>query len=266
MDKTGIARGIAQRMTSADGLDGVFLGGSLGRGTADAFSDVDIVALADPEAHDAIVDLWRHGIAERAPIVFEQGFRRGSGTLRNAITQDWLRLDLHIVPRAMFTGRARSTVAPLFDPHGIHADLPEDLPPSRPNPDRVRALIGEFFRMMGLMSVGLGRDERITLVTGVELLRNLVRDLYLEQSPVADKGGVLHLSTLITPEQRATLEALPCPGPDRAALIDAHLRIAEVFLPEARRLATELSLDWPQAFEDATRAHISRSIGVDMPG
>ena len=94
---------------------------------------------------------------------------------------------------------------------------------------------------------------------GAELLRDLLRDLMLEACPLPDRGGMLHLSRLLTPEQMAVLETLPFPRPEREEAIAAHVATAAVFLPLARRMTDELDLHWPTAFEKATRAHLRRA-------
>ncbi|SFE28928.1 nucleotidyltransferase domain-containing protein [Roseivivax sediminis] len=255
---------MASAMANISGLDALFLAGSLGRGTEDAFSDIDVVALAEPDRHEALAARWISALEDRDHVVYRRQAKSGQGLLVNAITGNWVRVDLHVLPRALFARRAKDTVTPLIDPEDIHGALPDSLPPARPDPERVKGIVTEFIRMMGLMPVALGRDERVTLVTSVELLRGLLRDLYIEQSAAPDKGGMLHLSKLITPAQMAVLESMPHPGPDRTALIDAHLRIADAFLPEARRLAARLEIDWPDEFEAATAAHIHRETGVEI--
>jgi hypothetical protein len=47
------------------------------------------------------------------------------------------------------------------------------------------------------------------------------------------------------------LEGLPYPGPERDALIAAHLATAAVFFPTARDMAARLGVVWPVAFETA---------------
>lgn len=154
---------------------------------------------------------------------------------------------------------------PLFDRSGIYETLPEDLPPATPDPKRVSYLIHEFIRVLGLMTVGIGREEYVTLVKGSALLRDLLTDLMLEECPLPDRGGALHLSRLLKTDQMALLEALPYPGPKREALIEAHIAIAEAFFPMARRLAIQLSVEWPHRFEAATRQHLATELGIEFP-
>jgi hypothetical protein len=86
----------------------------------------------------------------------------------------------------------------------------------------------------------------------------------LEECPLANRGGALHPSRLLRRDQIALLEALPYPGPDRDALIAAHVAMAEAFLPIARRMSRELGLAWPEAFEAATFRHLEAELGLGL--
>lgn len=52
------------------GIRALFLAGSHGRGTADAFSDVDFLAVAAPDDHEAVALAWRRILDGLAEIVF----------------------------------------------------------------------------------------------------------------------------------------------------------------------------------------------------
>ncbi len=264
MSDAGFFRATGSRMDGAPGLEALFVAGSHGRGDADAWSDVDLVGIAEPDAHDAIVEAWRGALEAREPLVYWSA-RGAPVRLVNAITESWLRCDLLLIPRARFSGRARSGLRPLFDRAGIYDSLPADLPPAVPNPERVRAIVLEFLRVTGLMAVGLGRGEHVLLVRGAGLLRDLLTDLMVEECPLADRGGALHPSRLLRADQMAVLQDLPYPGPRRDEVIGAHVALAAAFLPRARQLCDSIGLDWPEAFEAATRRHLVERAGVRLP-
>ena len=66
----------------------------LGRGTADAWSDVDLLAIVAHEHREAVMDGWRSTLETIAPIVFFN--RLPWAPVLNAITEDWLRIDLQV--------------------------------------------------------------------------------------------------------------------------------------------------------------------------
>jgi len=241
-------------------FDGLFLAGSFGRGTADEWSDVDLVGLAPPERHEAIAGWWRGWLEAQEHLIYFKVLPRG-GTLINAVLHSWLRVDLHLAPAAQFGRRAQDGVRALHDPGGIHATLPPSLPPHRPDPKRVEEMIWEFIRILGLTPVTLGRGEHVVMVTGTGLLRDLLSQLMQEELPFPDRGGMLHLGKLLPRDDMALLESLPYPGPEREALIEAQLALARVFFPRARQLAARLGVVWPEEFETVSRAHLARAIG-----
>lgn len=115
--------------------------------------------------------------------------------------------------------------------------------------------------MLGLLPVVAGRGEWVVAAAGTDLLRGFVQELLVEASPVPDRGGALGLARLLTPVDRELLAGLPHPGPDREAVIAAHAALARTFLPRARALYGRLELEWPAAFEEATRRRLLLTLG-----
>jgi Nucleotidyltransferase domain len=238
----------------------LFLGGSHGRGSADAYSDIDLIAVADAEHHAEVAAAWRSLLESITHVVFWQERGRGPDLL-NAITHEWLRCDMFISSPAAFASRARAAVRPLIDPQGLYDRLPATLDARQPDAARVTYLVNEFIRILGLLSVVAGRAEYVTAASGAGLLRDHLTALMLEESPVADRGGALHLSRLLPQPQMDVLQALPYPRPDRASVIEAHMAIARQFFPRARTLAAKLAIAWPEEFETATHRHLKKAFG-----
>ena len=263
MDQQTLITTVIAGMRGQPGLQGLFLAGSLGRGTADNWSDADFIAVAGPHDHQALSGLWRQALEAIAPVVFWNQIDGGDIVL-NAITADWLRIDLSIQSPERFSMRARDLVLPLIDRGGLHEGLPATLPARKPSPAKVRYIVNEFIRIIGLTPVVMGRQEYVSAVWGTQLLRNLFIDLLQEEHvTLPDPGGALHLSRLLPPEQMAMLAALPYPGPHRDQLIAAQIALARAFFPVARRLAERVQIDWPTPFEQATRRHLDTTLGPD---
>lgn len=258
-----IISGITECLSGVRELDALFLGGSYGKGEADDYSDFDFVGVAEKDAHQAVKSAWRSGLKTFGEVVFWREFA-GDKLLVNAVTEDWRRYDLFLVARSQFAGRTQSTVRPLLDATNIYGTLPEKPPAGKPDPKKVKYLIEEFIRVLGLFHVGSGRRELVTLVKGTDLLRDLLTDLMVEECPLSDRGGALHLSKLLSPDQMKVLVDLPYPSPDLDALVRANVAIAEAFFPIARRLTTELDIEWPQAFEQATRCLLKQEHGISI--
>lgn len=238
----------------------LFLAGSHGRGTADAFSDLDFLAVAASEDHAAVVLAWRRVLDGLADVVYwkEWGSR---GRLVNAVTRDWMRCDLSVVAPDALAGRAQDRLRPLIDRVGLHASLPLSLRSKEPDGTRVLGIVNEFIRVLGLLSVAMGRQEYYLGVVGAALLRDQFVKLMLEEVTDPDPGGALHLSRVLPPDRMRALEGLPFPGPVRSEVIQAHIAVAREFFPRARALASQVGLAWPEAFEAAARRTLERQLG-----
>ena len=239
-------------------LRALFLSGSHGAGTADAWSDVDLLGVAAREDWPAIMEALRGGLGPLAMwrVLF-------GGSLVNAVTLDWERLDLYLIEPERFAGRDRTELKVLHDPENMLAALPPPPDPA-PSPQRVFGLVEEFLRVLGLAPVVLARGELVTAVDGVGLLRGKIAELMVEEAAPRHRGGALHLSRLIPAEDYAALLALPYPGPERDAVIAAQRAHAALFLPRARTLAERIGAEWPDALEAATRARWRRDLGTDL--
>lgn len=243
MNQQDLIAAVSEPMDVAS-VRGLFLAGSFGRGTADEWSDVDLIAVVADGQERIVADHWRTALHAITPIVFWNELPRGVLVL-NAISEEWLRCDITICTLNDFGRRAKNTVKPLIDRDGIYDALPDTLPPKQPDAGTVSYLIHEFIRMLGLMPVGLGRGELVTMVVGVGMMRGHLETLLMQDVSNPDPGGMLYQSKLLPPEQMAMLRSLPYPGPDRAALIEANLAVARQFMPRARAMAKRLDIAWP---------------------
>ncbi|RYE60614.1 MAG: nucleotidyltransferase domain-containing protein [Hyphomicrobiales bacterium] len=240
---------------------GLFLSGSFGRGTADEWSDVDLLAVVGRDDQRAVADRWKEALGRLTPIVYWNEIDRG-GMLINAVSEDWLRCDLYMVEPGNIGHRAKNTVVLLIDRDGIFDVLPDALPLKSPNPHALRYQINEFLRVLGLTPVAFGRGEYLTAVMGNGLLRGLLTELFMQDVTDPDTGGILHMSKLLPTEQIELMSDLPFPRARPEELIAANLAVAQVFMPRARALAEQLGVEWPEAFEAATRRVLREKMGV----
>jgi Streptomycin adenylyltransferase len=239
---------------------GLFLAGSHATGTADAFSDIDLVGVAEPADQAALVTVWRTGLEKIASIVLFRSFPQQQSCLTNAVTADWDRIDLYLQSPAIFGQRAAGSVLALHDPDNRLAALQAvDRPDPRP---KVAYLAEEFLRVLGLLHVAAGRGDYVTAATGAGLLRDHLIAL-LRYEVGVEREGALHLSRSLSPQDMAMLYALPVPQPERASVLAAHLALAGAFIPRARAILASLGLPWPATLEDATRRRLIKSFGAE---
>lgn len=254
---------LSQLLVRDDDVEAVWLTGSLGAGRGDAYSDVDLVVVATDGKAGELVQRLPTTIGETLqPVLVNRLF---GGRVLNFVTADWRRFDLSIIQReelTRFDGREMKTV---FN-KGESEPQPKTPPEHRASADTLLTIVNEFLRVLGLTHVAAGRQEWEVLLSGLELLRRLTFDLMLEENavPPTRRGGALHRNPLLTAEQRAEFASLPAAGPDGASTLQAIEAIARLFLPRAKRLATETGATWPEAFEEATRRKLMQTLNMQF--
>ncbi|CAN7379583.1 aminoglycoside 6-adenylyltransferase [Devosia sp. LjRoot3] len=262
MNQQDIIAAAKTALADDEAVRGLFLSGSFGRGSDDEWSDVDLLAVVGKDDQRGVADRWHKALNALAPVVYWNELERG-GFLINAVTEDWLRCDLYMVEPGHVGQRAKNTVRPLIDRDGIYDGLPATLPLKTPNPHALRYQINEFIRILGLTPVAMGRGEYLTAVMGNGLLRGLLADLFMQDVSDPDTGGILHMSKLLPAEQIKIMSDLPFPNATANAVIEAHLAVARVFMPRAKAMAERLGVEWPEAFEAATRRVLEEKLGVE---
>lgn len=256
--------GTIHRTLEADPkVQAAWLSGSIGLGTHDAYSDVDVLVLVDDPWQEAA-----RAYAEDVGAIAEAALVNPlyGGAVLNVITADWQRFDLSFVPAELLGRYDGAKLKPLFNKTGR---APPERPPRgpyQPPPERIAGMIQEFLRVYGLLPVVAGREEYVQAVSGVELQRRALIDLMIEDNRIApeDRGGALHLRRLLTPEQIEQLASLPPISATRESVLEANIALARLYLPIARRLAAETGAEWPQALEQATRRRLEDALGLSF--
>jgi predicted nucleotidyltransferase len=236
----------------------LFLSGSFGTGTADAFSDVDLLAIADPAEHEGLAADWRKALEAIAPIVHYN--RLQHALVLNAITDDWLRIDLHIANPDHLAHTAQDSLKPLVDRGNLYATLRPETPEPVRNPGRLGWMVGEFIRILGLTPVAIGRGEVELMTVGNTFLRRFLTDLLTIEINPRIPGGMLHLSRVLDAERMAVLASVPLPQLNADSAIASNLALARIFMPRAKALCASLGVEWPDAFEAATRRNLQRAL------
>ncbi len=258
MDQQALIARVVEAFGSDPRITALFLSGSFGTGTADQFSDVDLLAIADPADHEALATDWRKALEAIAPIVHYN--RLPHALVLNAITDQWLRVDLHIANRDHLAHTAQDALKPLIDRDNLYATLRPETPLPARNPGRLGWMVGEFIRILGLTPVAIGRGEVELMTVGNTFLRRFLTDLLTIEVNPRIPGGMLHLSRVLDPGRMAVLAAVPLPQLTAASAIESDLALARVFIPRAKTLCASLGVEWPQAFETATRIHLQRTL------
>lgn len=262
MDPHGLIIRISQVLQEDPRVLAAWLSGSRGRGTADAYSDVDVWLVVSADDVSGFVEDWPKLSDRITPTVLRQQVR--GGPVFNAVTPGWLRFDISIGTPGDVPARSRSTLKPLFDRAALTERLKPEGEPLGPDPAKVAGLTTEFLRVLGLLPVVVGREEYVVAASGAGLLRQLLIQLMLEDVAVEDRGGVLHLAALLPEERIRTLTELPPIGSTRSSAIEGHLAAARAFLPLARELHERCGLEWPRELEEAARGHLRTTLDLEL--
>jgi len=241
----------------------LWLSGSLARGDADPFSDLDLlVAVADAD-FDTFAGRWQDWLARITPTVIARALPFLPGSCYT-LTPTCERLDVvservSRLPQSIF--RTRVVV---FDKDGLDAQVPAPSPPAKPDRAKVETAIEEPLRYLALFPAMLGRGEFMLGQEGYGHMRRRISELFLELNAPLPTTGVKHWRDKLTAEQYAVLEALPWPAATREALIDANRVIARALVEHGRPIAEKLGVRWPEELEAAVRAQLKRELDFEF--
>jgi predicted nucleotidyltransferase len=254
---------IARRLDAEPGVEALWLAGSLGKGQGDAFSDVDLLVLVTGGAAAEVSTRLARDLVPALNVVLVNSLY--GGRVLNMVTADWARFDLTLVQREDLTRYDSNALTPIFN-RGSSAPPAQPETPYRTAPDQLLKLVREFLRIVGLTPVAIGREEYELALSGIDLLRRMTFDLMLEENSISPsrRGGALHRNPLLTAEQLDDLRSLPTIAAERSSFIAGTAAFARLFLPRARRLAAEIGMVWPTDFEDATRRHLLKTLGMRL--
>lgn len=236
---------------------GLWLTGSLGAGTGDSFSDVDMLVVVSEDDLAGYLDDWP-GFAETYRPLLAR--RLGPAPVFNHVLGGWLRWDVVVGTPADLSNLDRSQVTEVFNHDGLVPSSPSH---RGADPDVVREMTEEFLRVLGLLPVVLARNELVTAVSGAALLRQLVTTLLRYRAEGDRLSGALRLNRVLAPGELAALEALPPVYAERGAVVRLHLACAGMFLPVARDLLGE---GYPFDLEAACWAHLKAHLPSDLAG
>lgn len=230
----------------------VWADGSRTRASADAYSDVDLgVAVAD-DALDQLLQSLPALVRDCCDVALV----KQAGRLVNVVTSDWTRADIFVRTRSEITGGISGPVEPLHDPDRLIQEV--SVPSGPPPAARVREVIDEFLRFLGLLPVAVAREEWVGAYIATGTMAAQVAELMQFQNRTHRIGGALRLSERLTEPQRRMFAELPHLSPDREALVAVQTALAEMFFPLAREVAAAAGVAYPAKAEDAALTYLNR--------
>ena len=241
----------------------VWLSGSLGRGDADAMSDLDLIVAVADEALPDFAAQWPDWLAHITPTLIARSLPFAPGSLY-AVTPERLRIDVVAEPASRVGKSPFRHRVVVFDRDGLDAEVPVPEPVG-PSVERVSMLVEEFFRDVGMFPVVLEREDWLLGLEAIHLVRSLLYQLFVEMNAPLPPMGVKQWSAKLTMTQRRVLEALPTGDADRESVVAAHHAVAHAFREHARAACATLGIAWPDDLEAATDRYLANH-GVEIRG
>ncbi len=244
----------------------VWLGGSMARGTADTYSDVDLRVAVQPVAYEAdrIPD-GAAGLVAASVIRFEFHFSKQT-TLWHMLLDDGAIYDLHVQPadvdppvepRFVLYSKDDELASKLIDKEDVH---PFDLPPA--NPDDIERAVQYFWMNQQKHLKVLYRGLPLLALQGEwQMRQDLIRFHYvlatgLDCGPL-NRMTIHSLTPVIQAAQEQAGEAVLAlvGGPSRttAELIETMARLRDEVARVSCLLAAQLGFAYPEAAEATVR-------------
>jgi hypothetical protein len=265
----GYHRLCAQVLAAAerdDRIRVVWLGGSLGRGVADAGSDLDIIVAIAPDSVAEFAADWREWLAEITPTVLARPLPRMPGSFYS-VTTECLRLDVVAEQGGAADAETLARRLLVLDKDGAAVDSArraETGQPAeaRPNPVRLADLTAEFFRQMTIFPAAVvARGDWLLGVVGVQGAQLLLYELFVEANQPLPPMGVKQWSAKLTPAQREVCAGLPAPAATRDSVFAAMRATAVTYRTAASQILAANDVAWPAEFEHAVQRFWADELG-----
>lgn len=253
----------AGHMLADDRVRGLWLGGSLARGSADSASDLDLLIAIDDASYEEFATSWRTWLREITPTVLAAEVPFVAGAFYS-VTPQFERFDVVFERTSAIATTFYTTRSVVFDKDGLDAQVPLPLAGPGPSADVVSALITEFFRISAVETI-LVRDDWLLAREHLHVLAALIYRLFVEANAPLPMMGVKQWGTKLTHAQRTELLTLPTSASDVHELRTAHLASAAVFVTNAEALAHRIGATWPTTLEQAARTHLERYLSLPDP-
>lgn len=232
------------------GVRAVEVGGSVGAGTADAWSDLDLQIVTEPDAYEDVLAGWPDWLPEITPTVFARHLV--ASFILNTVTTDGLTFDLavyrEVVPEPFVAqGYRVGMIGPGF--------ATVDLALEAAVLEQVRGLGGPFITL-------LQREEHMFHLAGVPHILGLLTTVFLAELDVAPPRK--RWNDVYNDEQRAAVAALPPLSATREGVMGFGLGVAELLVTRARPLYPRYGLEWPSDFAAVVARRVRDQLDLDV--
>jgi hypothetical protein len=243
-DRTVTALGNDERVRS------VALSGSVGKNTADAWSDLDLVVVAHAERFDEFLADWPKWLHTITPTVFAR--TPIAPFVINAVTDEGLTLDLVV-------HKGEQIDFPM--PAGYAVGLLGGVRFAEIGPALEYAVNEQLRGMAGPFVSLVQREEHLRHLTGLPHLVGLLTTVFLAENGAPPLGK--HWNDSFTAEQLGAVAALPPASATRDGVIGFGMALAQLLVTRARPLFPRYELDWPSDFAHVVADRVRATVGIE---
>ncbi len=240
----------------------ILLGGSLASGEGDEESDIDLTVViddADAEEFSLEVEDWFRKFGH--PVAITPG---PVPNLVASLMRDGLRFDVTVQRQSSIATRPRRASSVLHDPSGVVPRGGDVVTPRfEPTPEWLQQNVEDFLRFLDQLSVVVLRQEWIAGIDNCWYLISQLVDLYAHRNGAA-RSSPRRVNARLTSTQREGIEALPAIRAEERAIVDVHMAVAKLFLPEAEEFYKKMGLEWPHELEQTVVEHLARRTGTRL--
>ncbi|SDT39213.1 nucleotidyltransferase domain-containing protein [Microlunatus soli] len=224
-------------------------GGSVGAGTADRWSDLDLAIATEPEHHQDFIADWPNWLRRITPTVFAR--TPIAPFIINTVTDQGLTLDVVV----------HSGEVPIYRPPagyavGFASSRYETVAAALEYAvaEQLRGLAGPFISL-------IQREEHLRHLTGVPHVIGLLTTVFLAETGEQQPGKTWN--STYTEEQRQLVAALPAARATREDMIAFGLAVARLIVERARPLFADHDLEWPADLAQVTAGRLRDQLGLD---
>lgn len=239
----------------------VWLEGSLARGTADRYSDIDIhllVAESDKEVFLQDLESWLSNV--QLLVLFKDTF---PGQMVTCITTAGLRLDIWLHAGDTIS-LERAKVRVLSATEGC-IQFKEACREKKTKDIRttLKQHFNEFWRVLAILPTVLGREEHIAGFMGTTFAVMSLTEVLITGNGKQRDRGVKNVNAFVPQVLREEIEtALSMQSVNRKGVAKAHLRLTAIMQQYGPDIAKRHGVTYPFDLEKAVLNYISRELEI----
>jgi hypothetical protein len=240
---------MVERVADDDRVRALWLTGSVGRGVADAGSDLDLlVTVTDPST---FADPTQWAVLD--PVITQP--IPGLPGCFAFTTRDGLRVDVVLETPEQVASSSYVHRVGVLDRDGFQPPTPVDAP-RPPDVGRMQEIVTEFLRQSAIFPAAVvAREDWLLGQVAVHNYARMLYDLFVESNQPLPAVGVKQWSSRLTPEQREVLAALPVATADSESVVRAMSAVRSALRTHGRAALESSGGTWPTDVDDAMTAY-----------